>query len=101
MVFIEKPNYLVVLFLLAGGFLADPSDNVEFVCMKKHVASKTCYYNFKVDGAKYRYVDIGCKFRKPEEVILIDDNSENIEKARQFNILTQLYKNPEDLYRFV
>lgn len=62
-------KYLIVLFLLAGGFFAGPNDNVEFVCMKKHVASKTCYYNFKVDGAKYRYVDIGCKFKKPEEVI--------------------------------
>lgn len=39
--------------------------------------------------------------RKPEEVILIDDNSANIEKAQQSGLSTQLYTSPEDLYRFV
>ena len=33
------------------------------------MAANQCHYNFKVDGAKYRYVDIGCKFKKTEDVI--------------------------------
>lgn len=61
-------KYLIVLFM-AFGAVSDPGDNVEFVCMKKHAATKTCYYNFKVDGAKYRYVDIGCRFKQTNEVV--------------------------------
>lgn len=56
---------LLALFLIMTGFTAvRQGENVEFVCMKTHKASNTCHFNFKVDGAKYRYVDIGCKFSK-------------------------------------
>lgn len=61
-------KYLIVL-LFSMGMSAAPSDNVEFVCMKKHAATKTCYYNFIVDGAKYRYVDVGCRFKQTAEVV--------------------------------
>ena len=70
----------IVLLVLASSSFAstdDQGENVEFVCMRKHLASKTCHYNFKVDGAKYRYVDIGCKIKKKEDVI---------EKAKAGNI---------------
>ena len=43
--------------------------HVELICTKKHAASKTCYYNFKVDGEKFSYADRGCKFKKTEEVL--------------------------------
>lgn len=33
------------------------------------MSTKTCHYNFIIDGAKYRYVDMGCKFRDRAEVI--------------------------------
>lgn len=63
--------FVVILFLVATGFRKDAQgDNVEFVCMKTHKASNTCYYNFKVDGAKYRYTDIGCKFNKKRDEII-------------------------------
>lgn len=62
-------KYLIILFLIIGGSKTAPGDNVEFVCMRKHAATKTCYYNFKVDGARYRYVDMGCKFKDKEDVI--------------------------------
>lgn len=64
-------------FLLAVGLLAvtgfrryPQGDNVEFVCMKTHKASNTCYFNFKVDGAKYRYTDMGCKFSKKRDAVI-------------------------------
>ena len=64
---------VVVTLLLACLFISAASTrragHVEFVCMKKHLATKTCHYNFKVDGAKYRYVDIGCRFKKTDKVI--------------------------------
>lgn len=61
-------NFILVLgvFILCS---AKPviQDNVEFICLKTHKASNTCYFNFKVDGAKYTYVDKGCKKTKKKD----------------------------------
>ena len=59
-------------FFLTGFALRPvvPDDNrVRFICMKKQMSTKTCHYNFIIDGARYRYVDMGCKFRERGEVI--------------------------------
>lgn len=61
--------FLFLLCVCFTGPALKPVDHVEFVCMKKNMASKTCHYNFTIDGARYRYVDIGCKFKKTEKVI--------------------------------
>ena len=42
-------------------------ENIEFVCYKTHKATNTCHYNFVINGAKYRHVDMGCKFAKKKE----------------------------------
>jgi hypothetical protein len=57
---------LILILLLSSGSQID-QDNVEFVCLKTHKASNTCYFNFKVDGAKYTYVDKGCKKSKKKD----------------------------------
>lgn len=56
-----------LMFVICAGFTSYQSDNIEFICMKTHKASNTCHFNFKVDGAKYKYVDIGCKFSKKRD----------------------------------
>lgn len=61
-----------IVFCLTAFSLrpATPDDNrVQFVCMKKQMSTKTCHYNFLIDGARYRFVDLGCKFRDRGEVI--------------------------------
>ncbi|HEY4653910.1 MAG TPA: hypothetical protein VIH22_05330 [Cyclobacteriaceae bacterium] len=62
-----------VSFCLAGFSLKPiayaTDDHVEFICMKKKLSTKTCHYNFVIDGARYRYVDIGCKFKERQDVI--------------------------------
>lgn len=55
-------------FCLAG-FSVKVDDHVEFVCMKRKLSTQTCHYNFRIDGDKYRYVDLGCKFKRQDEVI--------------------------------
>lgn len=61
------------LAFILTGFSLRPTlsddDRVRFVCMKRQMSTKTCHYNFIIDGAKYRYVDMGCKFRDRSEVI--------------------------------
>jgi len=61
---------IVAAFVVSGFALRSQEGNIEFYCMKTHKASNTCHFNFKVDGAKFKYVDMGCKFaRKKDEVI--------------------------------
>lgn len=62
-----------VIVMIATGFSApapEQGENVEFVCLKTHKASNTCHFNFKVDGANYRYVDIGCKYSKKKDDLI-------------------------------
>jgi hypothetical protein len=60
-----------IIFIIASAFTHDVQDNnIEFICLKTHKASNTCHFNFKVDGANYRYVDVGCKYGKKQEELV-------------------------------
>jgi len=76
----------VALFIVLASFRADQGDNVEFVCMKTHKASNTCHFNFIVDGAKYRYVDIGCKFSKKLDEVVKKAKEGTLFLAREWKI---------------
>lgn len=45
-------------------------EDIQFVCLKTHKASNSCHFNFKVDGAKYRYVDQGCRYSKKTDDLI-------------------------------
>lgn len=52
------------------AFVPRQEDNVELICYRTNKSSNICYYNFKVDGGKYRFEDVGCRYsRKREEII--------------------------------
>src|SRR5688500_6010932 len=60
----------LLLIILCSGADRYQGENIEFVCYKTHKASNTCHYNFIINGAKYRHVDMGCKFsNKKDELI--------------------------------
>lgn len=60
---------LMALVLALSGFtIRNRQATAEFVCQKVLKAKNECHYNFLVEGAKFRYVDIGCR-RKKEDVI--------------------------------
>jgi hypothetical protein len=61
---------LITCFILLTGFTPDAVEEIEFVCQKTHKATNTCHFNFKVDGANYRYVDIGCKYSKKQAELI-------------------------------
>ncbi len=58
---------ILTVVVYSTGFRVDQGENIEFSCMKTQKSTNTCHFNFVVDGAKYRYVDIGCKFNKKKE----------------------------------
>lgn len=61
-------SLIVVVFALSGFSIRHRQSTTEFVCQKVLKAKNECHYNFLVEGAKFRYVDIGCR-RKKEDVI--------------------------------
>lgn len=62
---------LSLVALLLTGFTTDRKvEEIEFVCAKTHKATNTCHFNFKVDGANYRYVDVGCKYGKKQAELI-------------------------------
>ncbi len=63
----KSVTYLFFLaIIISSGFRSHQGENIEFSCMKTQKSTNTCHFNFKVDGAKYRYTDIGCKFSKKQ-----------------------------------
>ncbi len=61
-------SLVVIIFLMS--FTPKQGGHIEFSCYKMHKATNTCHFNFTVDGAKFRYVDMGCRYsKKLEEVI--------------------------------
>lgn len=55
---------LVALMLTSFSKTVKPSREVELVCIKRHSTSNSCHYNFKIGGANYRFIDVGCKGKK-------------------------------------
>lgn len=72
--------------ILLTGFRPRQGENVEFVCLKTHKASNTCHFNFKVDGAKYRFVDIGCKYSKKKDELIKKAKEGSIALSRDWKI---------------
>ncbi len=65
-----KSAALFSLLLIVSTAFSPSESEVEFVCLKTHKASNTCYFNFKIDGVKYMYVDPGCKKSKNKETLI-------------------------------
>ena len=67
---------LVLALLVVSAFLMGSTnaerrvEDIQFVCLKTHKATNTCHFNFKVDGANYRFVDIGCKYSKKQDELI-------------------------------
>lgn len=61
-------------------------NDIQFICMKTHKASNSCHFNFKVDGANFRYVDIGCKYSKKKDDLVKKVEEGSIFLAKDWKI---------------
>ena len=61
-------------------------ENVEFSCLKMNKATNTCHFNFVIDGAKYRYVDQGCKFNKKRDEVIKKAKEGTLALARDWKV---------------
>lgn len=81
---LTKISIVGIIFLMS--FSPRQGDNIEFTCFKMHKASNTCHFNFTVDGAKFRYVDMGCKYNKKTEEVIKKVKDGTLALARDWKI---------------
>jgi hypothetical protein len=85
--------FVVVIFLTA--FSKRQEHEVDFSCLKKHVATNTCHFNFTVDGVPYRFVDMGCKYEKKKEEVIEKAKEGNLALAKDWKISCPVPKSKE------
>ncbi len=76
-----------VIFCITG-FRDHPyqDENIELACIRTHKATNTCHFNFIINGAKYRYQDIGCKYNKKRDEVLKEAKAGTLALARDWKI---------------
>ena len=80
-------NFVIALALALLAFSPRyQGENVEFSCLKKHKATNTCHFNFIVDGQKYRFVDLGCKYEKKKDEVTKKAKEGNLALAKDWKI---------------
>src|SRR5687767_10323316 len=77
---------VVLLVFLSSSSVKYQDEGIEFVCHKTHKATNTCHFNFIINGAKYRHVDIGCKFTKKQEELIKKVKEGSLALARDWKI---------------
>ncbi len=50
-------------------------DKPELVCVRNNKAKKLCYYNFQMNGGKYHYIDVGCKYTKAKVIEKVNEGT--------------------------
>lgn len=78
--------FFALLVISSSSFRPVQESNIEFTCHKTHKASNSCHFNFKVDGAKYRFVDVGCKKSKNKEEVIKQVQEGKIALAKDWKI---------------
>ncbi|MBA4054846.1 MAG: hypothetical protein C0490_09055 [Marivirga sp.] len=81
-----KRSLVIIFFLMSFSPNPNQGDNIEFTCFKMHKASNTCHFNFTVDGAKFRYVDMGCKYNKRVDEVIKKVKDGTLALARDWKI---------------
>jgi len=79
-----KIPFIGLIFLMS--FSPNQGANIEFSCFKMHKATNTCHFNFIVDGAKFRYVDMGCKYSKKTDEVIKKVKEGSLALARDWKI---------------
>ncbi|HYG03755.1 MAG TPA: hypothetical protein VD927_15005 [Chryseosolibacter sp.] len=79
-------SFFAICVLAATGFKSPTNNEVELSCMKMQKSTNTCHFNFKIDGARYRFVDNGCRFSKKKEAILEKAQKGNLALAKDWKL---------------
>jgi len=65
----KKTGQLLLLFsVLVLMSMKSNQQEIKLECLKRQHATKSCHYNFTINGEPFRYIDNGCKSNK-EDII--------------------------------
>ena len=84
----------LVLLVSAGFVPSSDQADVQLTCFRAHKATNQCHFNFTIDGARYRYVDIGCKYSKKQDEVLKKAKEGTLALAREWKIECGTKKEP-------
>ena len=78
-------NFLILVAVaFSFGAKNAPDKRPELVCVKNSKSKNTCYYNFKIDGAAYQFMDIGCRYSRAEVIEKVQEG--RIALARNWKV---------------
>lgn len=77
---------VLLLIIFSSSSYKYQGENIEFVCLKTHKATNTCHFNFIINGAKYRHVDMGCKFSKKKDELVKKVKDGSLALAKDWKI---------------
>lgn len=77
---------ILLLVLFSSSSYRYQGENIEFICHKTHKATNTCHFNFIINGAKYRHVDMGCKFSNKKDELIKKVKEGSAALAREWKI---------------
>jgi len=77
----------ILILMVCGGF-ARPGyqADVQLTCFRTVKATNQCHFNFTIDGAHYRYVDIGCKYSKKQDEVIKKAKEGTLALAREWKV---------------
>lgn len=78
--------FFAVLLACSAFAPAGNQADVQLTCFRAHKATNQCHFNFTIDGARYRYVDIGCKYAKKQEEVVKKAKDGSLALARDWKI---------------
>ncbi|MCB0490261.1 MAG: hypothetical protein KDC99_17410 [Cyclobacteriaceae bacterium] len=68
-------KFFILLICLFTGTPSLQDVKPELICIKNHKSRNTCYYNFKIEGVKYNFTDIGCRYTKAQILTKIEEGT--------------------------
>ena len=86
---------LIAVFALTNFRSVSDQSDVQLTCFRAHKATNTCHFNFTIDGARYRYVDIGCKYSKKQDEVIKKAKEGTLALAREWKIECGGKKDPQ------
>jgi len=84
----------IVLFVSTSFLPGSDQADVQLTCFRAQKATNTCHFNFTIDGARYRYVDIGCKYSKKHDEVIKKAKEGTLALARDWKIECGTKKEP-------
>ncbi len=67
--------YFLIYFCSIFFSISSDQGKPELVCTRTNKAKKICYYNFRLDGRRYHYTDVGCKYARDKVLEKVNDGS--------------------------